>query len=141
MRATEQREEELRRQISDLKARNEREMEVRGENSTRFAWRQPFCEEIDEVQIPANFREVLVDPFDGTQDPYAHLQAFQTQVYISGDQGESLKSYLARFNDATIRLDQERWTGQDAPSLGQDDMDRDGLAFRPAKQAHNSNLD
>ncbi|RDX97096.1 hypothetical protein CR513_20171, partial [Mucuna pruriens] len=140
-----QREEELRRQIVDLKVRNERELE-------------PFCEEIDEAPIPLNFKKVLVDPFDGTQDPYAYLQAFQTQMYISGGddklscklfpgmlrgvalsiqtfnelaglflsqfvanktkrlevadlfdirqtKGESLKSYLVRFNNATIRVD------------------------------------
>ncbi|RDY09049.1 hypothetical protein CR513_06652, partial [Mucuna pruriens] len=26
----------------------------------------------------------MVEPFDGSQDPHAHLQAFQTQMYISG---------------------------------------------------------
>ncbi|RDX95699.1 hypothetical protein CR513_21741, partial [Mucuna pruriens] len=155
----EQREEELRRQIENLRARNEQELEGRGEH--------PFCEEIDEVRIPPHFREILVDPFDGTQDPHAHLQAFQTQMYISGGDdklscklfpgtlrgvalqwimnlpprsiysfndlanvfrsqfaankpkrlevadlfdikqagGESLKSYMARFNDATVKVD------------------------------------
>ncbi|RDX61807.1 hypothetical protein CR513_59925, partial [Mucuna pruriens] len=63
MRMAKRREEDLRRQIAAL---------------------QPFCEEIDETPIPPNFREVIVDPFDGTQDPYAHLQAFQTQMYING---------------------------------------------------------
>ncbi|RDX90529.1 hypothetical protein CR513_27600, partial [Mucuna pruriens] len=78
MRIAEQREEELRRQIANLKARNE----------------QPFCEEIDEARIPPNFREILVDPFDGTQDPHAHLQAFQTQMYISeGDDRLSCKLF------------------------------------------------
>ncbi|RDY05806.1 hypothetical protein CR513_10308, partial [Mucuna pruriens] len=74
-----------------------------------------------------------MEPFDGSQDPYAHLQAFQTQMYISGGndrlscklflaskvkklevvdlfdvkqtEGESLKSYLARFNNAAVRVD------------------------------------
>ncbi|RDX91693.1 hypothetical protein CR513_26283, partial [Mucuna pruriens] len=119
---------------------------------------QPFCKEIDETPIPLNFREVVVEPFDRTQDPYVYLQAFQTQIYISGGndrlsckifpgtlrgvamqwmttlparsiktfndlarsfvsqfvankvkkleaEGESLKNYLARFNNSTVRVD------------------------------------
>ncbi|RDX88964.1 hypothetical protein CR513_29375, partial [Mucuna pruriens] len=84
MRMAEQREEELRRQIASLKTRNKQEQEVKGEGLAQPLWRQPFYEEIDEARIPPNFREILVDPFDGTQDPHAHLQAFQTQMYISG---------------------------------------------------------
>ncbi|RDX70366.1 hypothetical protein CR513_50400, partial [Mucuna pruriens] len=45
---------------------------------------QPFSLDIDQVVIPPHYRELVVDPFDGTQDPHIHLQAFQTQVYISG---------------------------------------------------------
>ncbi|RDX71123.1 hypothetical protein CR513_49569, partial [Mucuna pruriens] len=163
----EQREEELRRQIENLRTRNEQELEGRGEHVAQPLWKQPFCEEIDKARIPPHFREILVDPFDGTQDPHAHLQAFQTQMYISGGDdklscklfpgtlrgvalqwimnlppksiysfndlanvflsqfatnkpkrlevadlfdirqagGESLKSYMARFNDATLRVD------------------------------------
>ncbi|RDX64923.1 hypothetical protein CR513_56458, partial [Mucuna pruriens] len=26
----------------------------------------------------------MVEPFDGSQDPHPHLQAFQAQMYISG---------------------------------------------------------
>ncbi|RDX84456.1 hypothetical protein CR513_34490, partial [Mucuna pruriens] len=157
MKMAEQREEELRQQIASLK--------VRGEGLAQPVWRQPFCEEIDEARIPPNFREILVDPFYRTQDPHAHLQDFQTQMYISGGYdklscklfpgtlrgvalqwmmnlpprsihvfsdlvslflsqfaankpkhlevadlfdikqagGESLKSYMARFNDATVK--------------------------------------
>ncbi|RDY06793.1 hypothetical protein CR513_09167, partial [Mucuna pruriens] len=47
-------------------------------------WRQSFSEEINRTPILANFQELVVDPFDGTQDPRVHLQAFQTQMYISG---------------------------------------------------------
>ncbi|RDX67651.1 hypothetical protein CR513_53441, partial [Mucuna pruriens] len=99
-------------------------------------WGQSFSEAINGTPIPLNFREVVVEPFDGTQDPHAHLQGFQTQMYINGGndslscklfpntllevassfvsqfvankvkqleaKGESLKSYLARFNNATI---------------------------------------
>ncbi|RDX74230.1 hypothetical protein CR513_46052, partial [Mucuna pruriens] len=163
----EQREEELRRQIADMRARNGQEPKGRGEHTAPPLWKQPFCEEVDEARIPHHFREILVDPFDGTQDPHAHIQAFQTQMYISGGDdklscklfprtlrgvalqwimnlpprsigtfkdlagvflsqfaankpkrlevadlfdirqagGESLKSYMARFNDATVRVD------------------------------------
>ncbi|RDX99077.1 hypothetical protein CR513_17926, partial [Mucuna pruriens] len=164
MKMAEQREEELRKQIASMRVRSEQEPEGRGEHATPPLWKQPFCEEIDEVRIPPHFREILVDPFDGTQDPHAHVQAFQTQMYISGGDdrlscklfpgtlrgvvlqwmmnlpprsistfsdlanvflsqfaankpkrlevadlfdikqavGESLKSYMARFNDATV---------------------------------------
>ncbi|RDX69579.1 hypothetical protein CR513_51294, partial [Mucuna pruriens] len=159
MRAAEKREEELRQQIAALRAAKERDQEEYEENAT-----QP---EIDETAIPPNFREVVVEPFDGNQDPHAHLQAFLTQIYISGGndrlncklfpgtlrgvamqwmatlpprsiqtfkdlassfllqfdankvkrlevadffdirkaEGESLKNYLARFNNATVRVD------------------------------------
>ncbi|RDX70823.1 hypothetical protein CR513_49889, partial [Mucuna pruriens] len=46
--------------------------------STQVFWAQPFSEEIDETVIPLNFREVVIKPFDRTQDPHIHLQAFQT---------------------------------------------------------------
>ncbi|RDX76999.1 hypothetical protein CR513_42940, partial [Mucuna pruriens] len=45
---------------------------------------QPFSEEIDETPIPSNFLKVVVESFDGTQDPHVHLQAFQHQMYVSG---------------------------------------------------------
>ncbi|RDX98500.1 hypothetical protein CR513_18558, partial [Mucuna pruriens] len=158
MRMAEQREEELRRQIASMQARNEQEPEGRGEHVAPPLWKQPFCEEIDEARIPPHFREIL--------DPHAHVQAFQTQMYISGGddklscklfpgtlrgvalqwimnlpprsiytfndlasmflsqfaankpkrlevadlfdirqaEGESLKNYMARFNDATVRV-------------------------------------
>ncbi|RDX87786.1 hypothetical protein CR513_30700, partial [Mucuna pruriens] len=44
----------------------------------------PRNQEIDETRVPPNFREIMVEPFDGSIDPHAHLQAFQTQMYISG---------------------------------------------------------
>ncbi|RDY02806.1 hypothetical protein CR513_13699, partial [Mucuna pruriens] len=84
MRAAEQREEELRQQIAALRAANEHDQaECEGDAVQPF-WGQPFCKEIDETPIPPNFREVVVEPFDGSQDPYVHLQTFQTQMYISG---------------------------------------------------------
>ncbi|RDX88461.1 hypothetical protein CR513_29947, partial [Mucuna pruriens] len=39
-------------------------------------WGQPFSKKIDETIIPPNFREIVVEPFDETQDPHAHLQAY-----------------------------------------------------------------
>ncbi|RDX84075.1 hypothetical protein CR513_34932, partial [Mucuna pruriens] len=166
MKMAEQREEELRRQIASMQARNEQEPEGRGEHVAQPLRKQPFCEEIDEARIPPLFREILVDPFDETQDPHTHVQAFHTQRYISGGDdklscklfpgtlrgvalqwlinlpprsiytfndlvsmflsqfaankpkrlevadlfdirqagGESLKIYMARFNDATVRV-------------------------------------
>ncbi|RDX64040.1 hypothetical protein CR513_57450, partial [Mucuna pruriens] len=84
IRAAERREEELRQQIAALRAAKEQDQEEHGEVATPPFWGQPFCKEIDETAIPSNFREVVVEHFDGSQDPHAHLQAFQTQMYISG---------------------------------------------------------
>ncbi|RDY08265.1 hypothetical protein CR513_07524, partial [Mucuna pruriens] len=78
MRVVEQREEELRQAASG------REQIEHEEGLAQPFWGQPFCKEIDETLISPNFREVIVEPFDGSQDPYAYLQAFQTQMYISG---------------------------------------------------------
>ncbi|RDX94532.1 hypothetical protein CR513_23075, partial [Mucuna pruriens] len=84
MRVAERREEELRQQVAALKAAKERDQEEHEEMATPPFLGQPFCKEIDETAIPSNFREVVVEPFDGSQDPHAHLQAFQMQIYISG---------------------------------------------------------
>ncbi|RDX76257.1 hypothetical protein CR513_43773, partial [Mucuna pruriens] len=139
LKATDEREEELRHQLATVKATVEK---PRGATtpppapSTQAFWAQPFSEEIDETTIPPNFRKVVIEPFDGTQDPHTHLQAFQTQMYISGgndrlsyklfpgtlrankvkclevadlfdirkNKRETLKSYLARFNNPTVRV-------------------------------------
>ncbi|RDX61759.1 hypothetical protein CR513_59986, partial [Mucuna pruriens] len=157
--------EELRRQLARFKAVEEREVTHPEATFMHPFCGQPFSSDIDETPIPSGFREIVVEPFDGTQDPHAHLQAYQTQMYISGgsDQlscklfpgtlrgvtmqwmatlptwsiqtfgqlagsfvsqfaankvnklevadlfdfkqgrGESLKSYLARFNNATVQ--------------------------------------
>ncbi|RDX70459.1 hypothetical protein CR513_50293, partial [Mucuna pruriens] len=84
MRAAEKREEELCQQIAALRVARDQDQEEHGEEATPPFWGQPFCREIDETTIPSNFRKVVVEPFDGSQDPHAHLQAFQTQIYISG---------------------------------------------------------
>ncbi|RDX65555.1 hypothetical protein CR513_55780, partial [Mucuna pruriens] len=84
MKAAKRREEELHQQIASLRAANERDQADCEEDATQPFLGQPFCKEIDETPIPPNFREVIVEPFDGSQDPYAHLQTFQTQMYISG---------------------------------------------------------
>ncbi|RDX68991.1 hypothetical protein CR513_51956, partial [Mucuna pruriens] len=52
---------------------------------------QPFSEEIDRAIIPPHFRQLIMDPFDGTQDPHTQMQAFQTQVYISTLRGVAMQ--------------------------------------------------
>ncbi|RDX68885.1 hypothetical protein CR513_52080, partial [Mucuna pruriens] len=85
MKATKQREDELRQQIAMMKVVAKKPGgTMREAINVQAFWGQPFSKEIDETPIPPNFREVVVEPFDGTQDPHAHLQAFQTQMYISG---------------------------------------------------------
>ncbi|RDX74989.1 hypothetical protein CR513_45188, partial [Mucuna pruriens] len=84
--AVEEQEEELHRQLVAVKAIVEKpggEATLPTASSQAFC-AQPFNEEIDEIVIPPNFREVVIEPFDQTQDPHTHLQAFQTQMYISG---------------------------------------------------------
>ncbi|RDX82113.1 hypothetical protein CR513_37136, partial [Mucuna pruriens] len=78
---------------------------------------------------PPHFRALVMDSFGGSQDPHIHLQAFQTQVFISEGmmpsvfttnrakkievadlfeikqvKGESLKNYLTRFNSVMIQV-------------------------------------
>ncbi|RDX99757.1 hypothetical protein CR513_17151, partial [Mucuna pruriens] len=77
MKMAERREEELRQQIATFKTTERQNPTPREENSIQPFWGQPFASEIDETCIPPNFREIVVEPFDGTQDPYAYLQAFQ----------------------------------------------------------------
>ncbi|RDX78857.1 hypothetical protein CR513_40798, partial [Mucuna pruriens] len=84
MRMAELREEELRQQIAALKAANRLEPGPADDNSGQSFWGRLFSVEIDEALVPTNFREIIIEPFDGTQDSHAHLQAFQTQIYISG---------------------------------------------------------
>ncbi|RDY04069.1 hypothetical protein CR513_12278, partial [Mucuna pruriens] len=86
LRMAEEREEELRCQLAVVKAIVEK---LAGSAaapvvSTQAFWAQPFSEENDQKPIPQNFWEVVIEPFDGMQDPHTHLQAFQTQMYISG---------------------------------------------------------
>ncbi|RDY01240.1 hypothetical protein CR513_15462, partial [Mucuna pruriens] len=89
----------------------------------------PFSEQIDSTLIQPQFRELVVNPFNDSQDPCMHLQTFQTQVYINGGsdllscklflerlevvdlfdikqtKNETLKQYLARFNDTMVQVD------------------------------------
>ncbi|RDX70273.1 hypothetical protein CR513_50508, partial [Mucuna pruriens] len=90
--------------------------------------------DIDQFIIPSHFRELVVDPFDETQDPYINLQASQTQVTIHTfndlattfisqfttnrvkrlevidlfdirqAKGKSLKKYYACFNNAIVQV-------------------------------------
>ncbi|RDX77434.1 hypothetical protein CR513_42449, partial [Mucuna pruriens] len=131
------REEELRQQIAALKAANRPESTRKEDNSSQSFWGQPFLEEIDEAVVPANFRELLIESFDGTQYPmpicklsthrctsveaatdsaatrlflsqFAANKAKKLEVanlfHIKQASGESLKSFLARFNTATVRV-------------------------------------
>ncbi|RDX63594.1 hypothetical protein CR513_57959, partial [Mucuna pruriens] len=75
----------LLRVVASLQARSDEQSRLSAEAEQRHRQGQPFSEEIDETPIPPNFREVVVEPFDGTQDPHTHLQDFQTQMYISGE--------------------------------------------------------
>ncbi|RDY04494.1 hypothetical protein CR513_11786, partial [Mucuna pruriens] len=74
-------------------------------------WGQPFNEEIDRIPISANIRELVVDSFDDTQDPHAHLQAFQTQMYISGgNDALSCKLFLGTLRGVAMKkLASQRW--------------------------------
>ncbi|RDY12853.1 hypothetical protein CR513_02280, partial [Mucuna pruriens] len=48
--------------------------------------------------------ELVIDPFDGSQDPHAHLQAFQTQVYINGANNLlSCKLFLGTLRGVAMR--------------------------------------
>ncbi|RDX77031.1 hypothetical protein CR513_42907, partial [Mucuna pruriens] len=58
----------------------------------------------DQVIIPPHFRELVVNPFYGTQDPSIHLLAFQTQVYISGrDDAISCKLFLGTLRGVAMQ--------------------------------------
>ncbi|RDX86876.1 hypothetical protein CR513_31729, partial [Mucuna pruriens] len=57
----EQREEELRQQLEALK-----DTDRRGSTAQEEAPGQPFNREVNETLIPPNFREIVVEPFDGT---------------------------------------------------------------------------
>ncbi|RDX64085.1 hypothetical protein CR513_57398, partial [Mucuna pruriens] len=82
LRRAQERAEELQQQLEAIKGAR-RENLVQQETPLSF-WGQPFNQEIDDTRVPPNFREIVVEPFDGSQDPQTHLQAFQAQMYISG---------------------------------------------------------
>ncbi|RDY00628.1 hypothetical protein CR513_16166, partial [Mucuna pruriens] len=69
---------------------------------------------IDNNTLPPQFRELMMDLFDNSQDPQIHLQAFQAQVKqlevadlfdIKHAKSESLKQYLKHFNSAIVQVD------------------------------------
>ncbi|RDX99272.1 hypothetical protein CR513_17689, partial [Mucuna pruriens] len=67
MKAAKQREDELCRQIATMKATAEKLGGTAIETIiVQALWGQPFSKEIDETPIPANFREVVIEPFDRT---------------------------------------------------------------------------
>ncbi|RDY08897.1 Pro-Pol polyprotein, partial [Mucuna pruriens] len=150
LRRAQERIEELQRQLEIIKGTRRGEASTQIEASLQIFWGQPFSQEIDETRVPPNFREIMVEPFDGSQDSHTHLQAFQMQITLRGvamqwmatlptrtirtfndlanaftsqfaanktkqlevadlfdirqAREESLKSYLARFNNATVRV-------------------------------------
>ncbi|RDX64827.1 Tf2-9, partial [Mucuna pruriens] len=81
-RMAEERHQEALRRVQEKAEKLQQELEAMKEARGREG--QPFSQEIDETRVPPNFREIVVEPFDGSQDPHAHLQAFQAQMYISG---------------------------------------------------------
>ncbi|RDX83446.1 hypothetical protein CR513_35628, partial [Mucuna pruriens] len=83
LRRAQERAEELQRQLEAVREAHGRGAPTQQETPQSF-WGQPFNQEIGEIRVPPNFREITVEPFDGSQDPHVHLQAFQTQMYISG---------------------------------------------------------
>ncbi|RDX99314.1 hypothetical protein CR513_17637, partial [Mucuna pruriens] len=81
------REAELRQQIAMMKATEKGGPDLR------------------EIPIPPNFREIVIESYDGTQDPHTHLQAFQTQMYISS--GNDRLSY--KLFSGTLRCVAMHW--------------------------------
>ncbi|RDX97087.1 hypothetical protein CR513_20184, partial [Mucuna pruriens] len=68
------------------------------------AWGQPFNEQIDGTPIPPQFKELVVDPFDGSQDPRVNLHAFQTPVYINNDDDLiSCKLFMGTLREVAMR--------------------------------------
>ncbi|RDX71894.1 hypothetical protein CR513_48693, partial [Mucuna pruriens] len=133
MKAFEQREDELYRQIATMKAATEKLGGATMETVIVQAFRgQQFSEEIDETPILANFREVLFpdtlrrvamhwmttlsarsirsfnDLAASFVSQFAANKVKQFKVVdlfdIRQAKGESPKSYLAWFNNATIRI-------------------------------------
>ncbi|RDX88232.1 hypothetical protein CR513_30210, partial [Mucuna pruriens] len=66
LKRAQERAEELQQQLEAMKG-------ARRENLVQ----QETPSKIDDTRVPSNFREIVVEPFDGSQDPQAHLQAFQ----------------------------------------------------------------
>ncbi|OMO77926.1 Retrotransposon gag protein [Corchorus olitorius] len=44
----------------------------------------PFTEEIDRAQPPKGFRMPVIEAYDGTSDPFDHLELFRTNMLIQG---------------------------------------------------------
>ncbi|RDX72730.1 hypothetical protein CR513_47746, partial [Mucuna pruriens] len=61
-------------------------------------WGQPFSKQIDNMTISSQFREIMVDPFDDSQDLQAKWPKVADLFDIKQIKNESLKQYLAYFN-------------------------------------------
>ncbi|RDX87784.1 hypothetical protein CR513_30704, partial [Mucuna pruriens] len=71
LRRAQERAEELQQQLEAIRGTQREETPTQIKASPQVFWGQPFSQEINET-------EIMVEPFDGSQDPHAHLQAFQT---------------------------------------------------------------
>ncbi|RDX68193.1 hypothetical protein CR513_52844, partial [Mucuna pruriens] len=75
LKIAEEREEKLRHQLAAMKATREKpaiSTPSSAKGSMTF-WVQPFSEEIEQTPIPQNFKEVITESFDESQDPHTHL--------------------------------------------------------------------
>lgn len=64
----------------------------------------PFTNEIQRVPVPHNFREPVIDSYDGSKDPQAHMAAFETQMSISGgDDAIICKMFAGTLKDTALK--------------------------------------
>lgn len=71
---------------------------------------QPFSEAIHEIAIPRRFREPTIGTYDGIGDPQIHVDAFQTQMMISGDNDAiSCKMFARTLTDVHYKKNVNYW--------------------------------
>ncbi|RDX66044.1 hypothetical protein CR513_55236, partial [Mucuna pruriens] len=130
MRVAEQMKDELRQQIAAMKSVVERtERPAWKTVSIQAFWGQPFNEEIDKTPIPANFRKWLWNRSTAPRTFMHIYRLFKPKCTLVGGmtplainfflvkrlevadlfdirktKGKSLKSYLAKFNNVMIRV-------------------------------------
>lgn len=65
---------------------------------------QAFSEEIQVVAVPQRFREPVKTTYNSSSDTHDHIAAFQTQMFITGeDDATSCKMYTT-LKDVAVRL-------------------------------------